>query len=681
MKKTQLFWQYLSMMCIIVLLCLGAFSIGAVYVQGNVKNEYLIRTQETFINQVNRTSEEIFAATEICSILENDSNAWHLKSGGGELPADRVAYLPMVMNCIKKQAFMLRSTDEVAVYFEGTDSIVTRSTCYMKAKLCFENHIVVDGMSGDEILDHLKTCRGISLLPARKAAIDQNEKDYLLLTYRSTTSRISLMAFIPVDRILKNLDYTLYPEGTALTITDKNGQVLYREGNCEGHDERYMVTADMPHLQTQVRLYLSDDFLMSRSLTVLHILGLIAVCMGIVGLIVSVLFARRAARPIRQMVTQNEGTEINGNELVILSNYLSKNRERITELQALLRESRLIQALSGHLMDSDSRRQFVSDIADITPPYRYARFTGSSDYESLLPVLRRGMGEHFAAASVNLSQVGILFSADYLDADVLQQWLDNNAYLGCKCGISAPFTEAEDLPEVVRQTLLSMSGDRSLSICEHEFVPGKTCSWAQRELLYQSLLSGETEVSVNLASAMLQAAFDSGKPKEIFYCVASTVSCAAEELHVANSASVSPEYDDQSTAKENADRLYGFVSETASAIHDKLTATSATEKEDMLIVWVNRHLSDSGLCIAMAADGTGMNEKKIQEIIRSRTGMSFLEYCTHIRIEKAKQLLEHSSLSIQEVSEQCGFAALSTFYRIFKRSTGVPPASFRENAN
>ncbi len=62
------------------------------------------------------------------------------------------------------------------------------------------------------------------------------------------------------------------------------------------------------------------------------------------------------------------------------------------------------------------------------------------------------------------------------------------------------------------------------------------------------------------------------------------------------------------------------------------------------------------------------------------TGKPPHAYVTARRVEKAKQLLRSSSLSISDIAGACGFSSQSHFTTIFRRVTGATPARFRRDA-
>lgn len=54
-----------------------------------------------------------------------------------------------------------------------------------------------------------------------------------------------------------------------------------------------------------------------------------------------------------------------------------------------------------------------------------------------------------------------------------------------------------------------------------------------------------------------------------------------------------------------------------------------------------------------------------------------IAYANLIRVEKAKSLLEDTSLSVTQISEQLGFSSIYTFSRFFKMQTGISPTELR----
>lgn len=58
-------------------------------------------------------------------------------------------------------------------------------------------------------------------------------------------------------------------------------------------------------------------------------------------------------------------------------------------------------------------------------------------------------------------------------------------------------------------------------------------------------------------------------------------------------------------------------------------------------------------------------------------GMPPQRWLTRVRVERAKDLLAHSSLSLREIAGECGFGSEQYLCAVFRREEGKAPGSFR----
>jgi transcriptional regulator GlxA family with amidase domain len=93
--------------------------------------------------------------------------------------------------------------------------------------------------------------------------------------------------------------------------------------------------------------------------------------------------------------------------------------------------------------------------------------------------------------------------------------------------------------------------------------------------------------------------------------------------------------------------------------------------------YINKQLHRE-ISVARLAEHCGTSERSLLRHFRSEHGTSALEYIQHQRIERAKALLETSHLSFEEIVERCGYLDVSSFRKLFKRSTSLTPADYRE---
>ena len=87
------------------------------------------------------------------------------------------------------------------------------------------------------------------------------------------------------------------------------------------------------------------------------------------------------------------------------------------------------------------------------------------------------------------------------------------------------------------------------------------------------------------------------------------------------------------------------------------------------------------ISLTSIAEAVNYSPAYVSKIFRQQYGASYTDYLNSKRVELAKQLLANEALSAKEVGFQVGFNNLQTFFRIFKKYTGMTPLQYRENGD
>ena len=78
------------------------------------------------------------------------------------------------------------------------------------------------------------------------------------------------------------------------------------------------------------------------------------------------------------------------------------------------------------------------------------------------------------------------------------------------------------------------------------------------------------------------------------------------------------------------------------------------------------------------AEMYGTSASYLSRTLKEKLGVTFVNYISGLRVEKAKELLERTDLSITEIGEKSGFVNRNAFTRMFKSFTGVTPSEYRK---
>ncbi len=93
-------------------------------------------------------------------------------------------------------------------------------------------------------------------------------------------------------------------------------------------------------------------------------------------------------------------------------------------------------------------------------------------------------------------------------------------------------------------------------------------------------------------------------------------------------------------------------------------------------VWIAENYASSNPVAGMAARA-GLKPRTFARRFRSATEYQPMDYVHAIRIEEAKQLLESSAISVEEIGHAVGYLDPTSFRRLFKRKGGLTPAAYR----
>ena len=95
-----------------------------------------------------------------------------------------------------------------------------------------------------------------------------------------------------------------------------------------------------------------------------------------------------------------------------------------------------------------------------------------------------------------------------------------------------------------------------------------------------------------------------------------------------------------------------------------------------LLAWAREHLHEQ-LDVETLARRALMSPRTFARRFRDETGTTPHAWVTAQRVLAAEELLERSSLSIDQVADRVGFANAATLRHHFGRVRGVSPAAYR----
>lgn len=89
------------------------------------------------------------------------------------------------------------------------------------------------------------------------------------------------------------------------------------------------------------------------------------------------------------------------------------------------------------------------------------------------------------------------------------------------------------------------------------------------------------------------------------------------------------------------------------------------------------HSLDTDITLDQMSEYTHLSKYYLSHLFKKTFGTTPVQYHLMARINKAKEIIQFSTLSIKEVAEKLGFQNIYTFSRVFKKIENVPPTFYR----
>lgn len=105
--------------------------------------------------------------------------------------------------------------------------------------------------------------------------------------------------------------------------------------------------------------------------------------------------------------------------------------------------------------------------------------------------------------------------------------------------------------------------------------------------------------------------------------------------------------------------------------------------EELLIDYFNnKSLINAGLpTVKFIADSLNLSPNYLNGVLKSLTGQSTQQHIHNKLIEKAKEKLSTTQLTVSEIAFELGFGHSQSFNKLFKAKTNLSPSAFRQSFN
>lgn len=124
------------------------------------------------------------------------------------------------------------------------------------------------------------------------------------------------------------------------------------------------------------------------------------------------------------------------------------------------------------------------------------------------------------------------------------------------------------------------------------------------------------------------------------------------------------------------DFVQNYISDILEQVSEIMKTYSSKLDIDAVVNFINENAC-SDIVLEDIAEKFDTSSKYLSKRIKQYLGVPYKEYITRLRMDKAKELLKNTDITINELYLEVGFANRTAFTRAFKLSTGLSPSEYR----
>ena len=123
--------------------------------------------------------------------------------------------------------------------------------------------------------------------------------------------------------------------------------------------------------------------------------------------------------------------------------------------------------------------------------------------------------------------------------------------------------------------------------------------------------------------------------------------------------------------------LYSLYSDAIKAANQKYAGKNKLLSE--ITSYILSHYTEIDFSVKDVADYVGISETHLRRILKQDFNTSPIKYINCLKLDKAKNMLQSSNYTINEIALSVGYDDPYYFSRVFKRETGLSPSEYKKD--
>ena len=132
----------------------------------------------------------------------------------------------------------------------------------------------------------------------------------------------------------------------------------------------------------------------------------------------------------------------------------------------------------------------------------------------------------------------------------------------------------------------------------------------------------------------------------------------------------------------NASELKATMADMTAEICGQVRRQRDSNDQQMaqvIVGYVDENCLNQDISLDMAADHFGMSIYTFSTLFKRTSGVGFREYIVRKRLERARELLLTTDMTVKSIAAEVGYGDVSYFIRVFKNNFGETPTQLKSH--
>ncbi len=707
----NLLFSYIAIVLVVVAF-IGIFTAGLLFTR---LSEDTKKLNNNVVDQTHKMLDNHFSdLLSLSNQFKNNNEFQYILSNEIPNPSERVYRFWKTANEFYSYQLTNSHIENIAFYSNKNRTIIDSASIYTEQEF-YERYFINSGMSPDDFVEKISRLNLTHCFISTGSDNDDNSGDMLVFCQglnNGTTQDAGLfMAFVDKQKLIDDLKIEDDGHLKSFGVVDKNGTVILKTKDFDIDSKLLNLSAkegEFTHNGYVVQHKESDTINVNYINTFtknavsgnIRYVAIVFLLILFVSVIISIVAARYSVNkihaPLMAVLDKNKYLEKNMNE----QREFVKSKMFLNLLHNIRLNTSENSVLRSISFPSKYCRVFIASSSNDDYPYVYDEKISSAWKEADAVISGILSKQSINYHRVRLDETAYAYILNYKEYDIVKKSLETiSATFLERYGVYLNLSVGEEVESVNKINLSYESaqfvrryikGSESGVPCFYDNVRSlestKLYFTVEKEqALLRNIKTGETASLLELFDEIYRVNFlERRLPPNLLKRLVMNLSMvlyeALDDLYWDNGLKkVYTDECDDVLRNDDAEKSFRDIKELCVNLSREIEDDNDDSYlKSKIEAYIEQNYDNCYLSLNMLAEYISKSYNYVSKLFNDIFGMTFVHYLTNLRLEKAKQLLKTTDLTVEQIAIKTGYSSANQFIKTFKKYYDQTPGQYRK---